>query len=131
MTLEERRWAEIQLYFMCEDIYNIRKEMEDVAQMIEVAAQVGIPNQTRIGRISMFALEAHNKPTNEELVHLAHQNDVPIVTICKYVHKSRRTVHRMLKQEPPLVCPRFSEEDDQHIFNFLKRWKDIKEVGIV
>lgn len=131
MTLEERRWMEIQLFYFCYDLYNIRKDLLDVVYAIDAIAQIGNFKTLRMKDIAAKLLERQSNQIHpKEFIHVAHANGVPIIKIAERVNLDRSTVYRTVKEPIPAFHPLFDESIDKEIGRFLQLLEVFKKAGV-
>ena len=131
MTLEERRWTEIEFFYLCDDIYNIQKNMRDVTYIIAAVAQI-TPHSNRMAVERAAAIiydYGRGKPNEDEFLYLAEKNNIPKTNIARHLGKHRTTLYHRLKKEDPIICPKLDEKDTKYVREFLDLWKKLKGTG--
>lgn len=132
MTLAERRWAEIRLFYFCLDIYRMRHDLLDVAYAIDTISQIGNFKRERLKHISAKLIgDPTNMPTATEFIHIAYENGLANSYIAEVIGKSRAHVTQVLKKkEKPAYSPLLSEEDDLEIGKFITLLDKFQKAGI-
>lgn len=133
MENNERRWVEIQFYFFSKDIYDIKKDLLDIATIIEGIALI-TPNSKpeRLKGLSAKLLsDISARPKQIELIFLMKQNGYSLQEIGKSCNRTKKWAYENLKNktEPPFH-PVLQESDDLLIAEFLETLNKVQKAGI-
>lgn len=134
LSEQTRRWSEIQFYYFCLEMYQIRNNMIDVILMIEVISQIAELNyktlKTLAGKIIGDPIYL---PHRDEAVSLAYIMGMNKSTISKTFGVTRSTIDTILSSERNRIhtpLPQFSLDEDEEMYKFCQKFKEIKKVGI-
>lgn len=128
-----RRWLEVRFYYFCLDIFHIRKDMMDVIYSIEAVSQIGKVDTKAIKLIAGKILgEPYYLPTQDELILLAHLNNIPNQQIANYVNQSRQAISNTIKRKLPNYAPYplLDVHEDEIIKEFLDLLQIFRKAGI-
>lgn len=134
MENSKRRWAEIRFYYFSKEIYEINKELLDIATIIEAVALLtphSKPERLK-GLSAKLLSDISAIPNLVEVVFLMHQFNYSNKTISETVGKTTRTISRIITQrEKPPFLPILQKSDDELIMNFLITLDKIQKAGIL
>ena len=136
MILSEhtRRWSEIQFYYFCFDIYQIRNNMIDVILMIEVISQIANLDFKMLKVIAGKMMgDPVYLPHRDEAVSLAYVMGKNKSEIHKIFNVSRSTIDTILSSDRNRVhtpFPQFSLKEDEEMYQFCQKFSEIKKAGI-
>jgi hypothetical protein len=136
MILSEhtRRWAEIQFYYFCLDVYHIKNNMIDVVLLIEVISQIGNLNFKMLKTIAAKIIgDPIYLPHRDEAVSLAHLMKMSQRQIAETFGVSKTTVNTILNSERNRVhvpFPQLELAEDEEIYKFNQIFSQIKKAGL-
>lgn len=128
-----RRWLEVRFYYFCLDIFHIRKDMMDVIYSIEAVSQIGKVDTKAIKLIAGKILgEPYYLPTQDELILLAHLNNIKTKQIADYVNKTQNHIYKVIKAKLPKYAPYplLDVHEDEIIKEFLDLLQIFRKAGI-
>jgi len=133
-TLTEARWLEIQFYYICIDVLNLRNDMMDVMDFIDNLRLFGDYDVETLKQTAQIIITSqHHKPRREEFCVMAQIFEVPIRTIKRVTNMHNKTYYALKHtegQNPRMFYPRCTAEQREGIANFLTCFEKLKKVGL-
>lgn len=133
LSEQTRRWAEIQFYYFCLDIYHLRHNMVDVILLIEVICQIAQLNFKSLKTIAAKMLgDPSYMPSRDEVIVLANLHGLKASEITRTTGISKSKVLYTIndKKDAYIPFPQFSIPEDQELYNFNKHFSEIKKASI-
>lgn len=133
LSEQTRRWSEIQFYYFCLDLYNIRHNIIDVMLMIEVICQIAELNLKLLKTIAAKMIgDPSYMPNQDEVIVLANLHGLKAANIVKSTGISKRKVLYTIKEKKDtyIPFPQFSIQEDNELYNFNKQFAEIKKASI-
>lgn len=134
LSEQTRRWSEIQFYYICLDLYHIRHNMVDVVLIIEVVSQIAQLDFKTLKTIAGKMMgDPQYLPHRDEIVSLAYAMNLNKSKISKLFNITRTTIDTILSSKRNRIhvpFPMFSIKEDEEMYKFCEKFKEIKEVGI-
>lgn len=133
LSEQTRRWSEIQFYYFCLNLYDIRHNMIDVILMIEVIAQIAQLNYPMLKHIAAQIIGNPNYiPNRDEVIVLANMHGYKPADIVRATKLSKSKVLTTLnsKKDKYIPYPQFDITEDQELYKFNEIFKTIKKAGI-
>ena len=133
--LAQGRWIEIQFYYICSDILNLRNNIMDVMDIIDSLAFVGNYNAEQTKQLANEILSTIRfKPTREEFCLISREFGVPINSIKARTGIHNKTLYEMFeknKQDPRFFYPKLTEHKVQVAEQFVIIFNNFKKVGLI
>lgn len=131
MNSDERRWLEIQFYFICRRFLNATGNLGLLAKFIRGMAfyhEYDADNLCQVANIVLPRIEF--QPSRDEYVILAYKFGIPIHVLHKQVHVTRKTIYDILKRneiEPRRFVPYLKDDKHELIKELIETMKLIEE----
>jgi len=128
----EKRWLEVQFYYLCQTILGETKELQSVINFVE---GMSFLSNYKIEQIKQLAVQSLTdpalQPSRKEYALLAHQNNIPVRKILKRLRLHISTFYTWIeenKKDPTKFYPRLSQESHDIIESLFKTIDFIKEL---
>ena len=132
--MSEKRWIEIQFYFICFDLYQLNNEFPDIMDYMQFISNVSPLNTTLLSECAHKSLtQAYLKPTRAEIIVLGAYNDIKMVNIKKYVSINNRDYYGIIEKarnDPPYLYCKFKTNEIEEMQKFVDFHNKLKGVGI-
>ena len=129
-----KRWAEVQFYYIINDILKIRNNIMDVMQNIDYLSGIGKYNPEAVKEYAQEILSSPRvRPIKEETILLCRLNNIPVKIIKQKFKIHFQTLYKLFdKQEkdPMVFFPRFSDVQNEQIQLYINAFNTIKGVGL-
>lgn len=132
--LEEKRWLEVQFYYICSDILALRNNIMDVMEMIDNLAIFGgyIPDQVKpIAQEVLSSIRV--RPSREEFCILCRKFKVQINKIKQRARIHNRTLYQIFEEHeknPRIFYPRLQPEQLEIVKQFVDSFNKVRGVGL-
>lgn len=130
----QMRWAEVQFYKFCEDIYKVNSDMIDLVYAIETICRLGkIPPKPIKNLAGQILGDPYYSPSRHEIIALARVQDYSYAEIAKMMNTSRQSIRQMMERQKDNYhpTPKLQVFEDQKIIEFLNCLKIYQKVGLV
>jgi hypothetical protein len=132
--LTEQRYIELQFYYICVDILNIRNNLMDVMDIIDAFAIFNTYQPEVLKTIAQEVVTSvRYRPSNEEFILLCHKNRVPIKHIKLRTKLANRTLYNLIEadnKDPRLFYPRLPPNKIEIITKFVTIFNNMRKVGL-
>lgn len=129
----QMRWAEVQFYKFCEDVYQVNHDMLDLVYIIETVCRLGKLNSKPIKNIAgQFMGDPYYSPSKIEIICLARLLNFGFSDIAKMLKVSRQAIHQMTERQKEnyYPTPKLQVYEDQKLIEFLNSLKIYQKVGL-
>ena len=134
MDPTEARWLEVQFFYLCKEVVEIRNNLMDIMDLIDALAIFGTYSPEQLKQIAQEVLTFPNiAPMKDEFCLLCHKNKVSIETIRKKMKTSNNKIYWLLKaesKEPRIFYPRLHTSKVQAIEKFLETYNRLRNLGV-
>lgn len=129
----QMRWAEIQFYKFCDDVYQLNHDMVDIVYVIETVCRLGKIAAKPIKNLAGQILQdPYYSPSKAEIICLARMQDYSYADIAKMLHTSRQAVRQFQERQEKnyYPTPKLEVFQDEKIIEFLNCLKIYQKVGL-
>lgn len=130
----EERWIELQFYYLCIDILNLRGNIADIMDFIDGMSYLGSYSPLIIKQIANEVIHSpYIRPSKDEFILLCRLNKLTI----EYIRKRTKTCNREIydlwnqhKDDLPYFRPRLQPDQIHNLKQFLEFLHTMKGWGI-
>lgn len=130
----EDRWIEIKFYYICQDIYDINKEIFDLMDFIQYAHNLTPFDINIVSDCAQrITTQIAFRPTRLEVIYLGAKSELPMVDIKRRVGINNRDYYKIFNEAQtnhPYFYSRFTKTEIEQIKIFVDFTYKFRKVGI-